>query len=182
MGRPLKLAVLVLAAASVTLTGQSVQPTPIFYFTEPALSPDRTQIAFVSGGDIWTVAAEGGQARLLVSDPATESRPFYSPDGDRLAFVSNRDGNAELYVLTLTSGQLNRLTFDDGAEQLDGWSRDGRWIYYSSPSRFLRTGMSASTSRRRRPMDVRWRSPPVGTWSASGGAKVTATSTSLRSG
>src|SRR5204863_10176824 len=61
-------------------------------FAEPALSPDRSEIAFVSGGDIWTVPAAGGEARLLVSHAATESRPLYSPDGKRLAFVSTRSG------------------------------------------------------------------------------------------
>ena len=44
------------------------------YFTEPAISPDGSEIAFVSGGDIWTVAATGGEARLLVSHPANELR------------------------------------------------------------------------------------------------------------
>src|SRR5260370_32218065 len=44
-------------------------------FAEPSLSPDRSEIAFVSGGDIWTVPSTGGEARLLVSHPATESRP-----------------------------------------------------------------------------------------------------------
>src|SRR5687768_2921771 len=65
------------------------------YFTEPSVSPDRTEIAFVSGGDIWTVPAGGGEARLLVSHPATESRPIYSPDGRRLAFISTRTGNGD---------------------------------------------------------------------------------------
>ena len=104
-------------------------------FSEPALSPDRKEIAFVSGGDIWTVGAEGGEARLLVSHPAHESRPFYSPDGRRLAFVSARTGGGDIYVLTLETGELQRLTFDDASEQLDGWSRDGRWIYFTSSSR-----------------------------------------------
>jgi tricorn protease len=101
---------------------------------EPAFSPDGAEIAFVSGGDIWTVAAKGGEARLLVSHPATESRPLYSPDGRKLAFVSTRTGRGDIYVLTLATGDLKRLTFDDGPEQLDAWSRDGRWIYFSSSS------------------------------------------------
>ena len=105
------------------------------YFTEPSISPDRAEIAFVSGGDIWTVPAGGGEARLLVSHPANESRPIYSPDGRKLAFVSTRTGGGDIYVLTFATGDLTRLTFDDGVEQLDGWSRDGRWIYFSSTSR-----------------------------------------------
>ena len=52
-------------------------------FAEPGISPDGATIAFVSGGDIWAVPARGGDARLLVSHPATESRPLFSPDGKR---------------------------------------------------------------------------------------------------
>ncbi|HWQ36738.1 MAG TPA: LpqB family beta-propeller domain-containing protein, partial [Blastocatellia bacterium] len=104
-------------------------------FAEPAISPDRSEIAFVSGGDIWTVPATGGEARLIVSHPASESRPLYSPDGKKLAFISTRTGNGDIYVLTLASGELKRLTFDDVNDQLDGWSRDGKWIYFSSASR-----------------------------------------------
>lgn len=104
------------------------------YFTEPAISPDRSEIAFVSGGDIWAVSAGGGEARLLLSHPANESRPFYSPDGKRLAFISNRTGGGDIYLLTFATSEVIRLTFDDGHEQLDGWSRDGRSIYFSSTS------------------------------------------------
>ena len=108
---------------------------PRAYFTEPSLSPDRKEIAFVSGGDIWTVPATGGVAALLVSHPANEARPLYSPDGRYLAFVSSRTGSGDIYLLTLATGDLKRLTFDDGLDQLDAWSRDGRWIYFSSTSR-----------------------------------------------
>jgi len=108
---------------------------PRAYFTEPSLSPDRKEIAFVSGGDIWTVPATGGVAALLVSHTANEARPLYSPDGRYLAFISSRTGGGDIYLLTLITGDLKRLTFDDGLDQLDGWSRDGRWIYFSSTSR-----------------------------------------------
>ena len=105
--------------------------------TEPSLSPDKNEIAFISGGDIWSVSADGGQARLLVSHPANESRPFFSPDGKQLAFVSNRTGNGDIYILDFVSGDLRRLTYDDSPDQLDAWSRDGAWIYFSSTSRDL---------------------------------------------
>jgi tricorn protease len=121
--------------------GQSQAPPadpnapPRPYFTEPAVSPDRSEIAFATGGDIWTAPLSGGDARLLVSHVATESHPVYSPDGRTLAFVSDRTGGGDIYLLTLANGDLRRLTFDDGNELLDGWSRDGEWIYYSSGTR-----------------------------------------------
>src|SRR5471032_1995356 len=103
--------------------------------TEPGISPDGREVAFVSGGDIWTVPAAGGEARLLVSDPATEARPMYSPDGKMLAFTSTRTGNGDIYVLDIAGGTVRRLTWDDGRDQVDGWSRDGKWIYFDSTSR-----------------------------------------------
>ncbi len=119
------LAILLAAAASAAAAG-------IPYLTEPTLCPTRPEIAFVSGGDIWVVSAKGGEAHLLVSHPAEESRPLYSPDGARLAFVSTRTGGGDIYILTLASGELKRLTFDDSLDQLDSWSRDGKWIYFSN--------------------------------------------------
>jgi tricorn protease len=110
-------------------------------FAEPAISPDRQEVAFVSGSDIWTVPVAGGEARLLVSHPANESRPIYSPDSRRLAFVSSRTGNGDIYILTLDTGDLKRLTFDDSSEQLNGWSRDGKWVYFNSTSRDI-SGMN----------------------------------------
>lgn len=107
-------------------------PSPLPSFAEPALSPDSTEIAFVSGGDIWTVPSTGGEARLLVSHPSTESRPIYSPDGKSLAFVSTRTGNGDIYLLNFDSGEVKRLTWDDGREELDGFSSDGKWLYYST--------------------------------------------------
>ncbi|MGH9774879.1 MAG: S41 family peptidase [Candidatus Acidiferrales bacterium] len=99
---------------------------------EPGISRDGKEIAFVSGGAVWTVAASGGEAHLLISDAGTDSRPLYSPDGTRLAFISARSGSANVYVLAFSTGQLKRLTFDDAAEGLDGWSPDSQWIYFHS--------------------------------------------------
>ncbi|HSK74169.1 MAG TPA: hypothetical protein VK892_20885, partial [Pyrinomonadaceae bacterium] len=105
------------------------------YLTEPAISPDRKEIVFVSGGDIWSVSAAGGTASLLVAHPATESRPMFSPDGRRLAFVSNRTGNGDIYVLDFDTNNLTRVTFDDASDNLDAWSRDGKWLYFFSNSK-----------------------------------------------
>jgi Tol biopolymer transport system component/C-terminal processing protease CtpA/Prc len=134
-------ATLLMAAA---IAGQQARPgavAPAPAFAEPAISPDGSQIAFASGGDIWTVPAAGGDARLLISHPATESRPHWSPDGRRLAFVSTRTGAGDIYVLTLDTGDVGRITWDDAPEQLDGWSADGEWLYVFSNSRDV-AGMS----------------------------------------
>jgi len=114
--------------AGKSVVGQTALPS----LSEPAISPDGREIAFASGGDIWTVAATGGEAHLLVTNPATESRPMYSPDGTKLAFVSTRTGAGNIYVLTLATGELTRVTYSDRPDSLDGWSHDGKWIYFTS--------------------------------------------------
>jgi tricorn protease len=114
-------------ATAATLGAQETRPS----FAQPAPSPDGSEIAFVSAGDIWTVPAAGGDAHLLVSNAADETTPLYSPDGKRLAFLSNRDGDYDIYVLTLGTGDVRRLTWGDNSEELDAWSADGRWIYFA---------------------------------------------------
>lgn len=122
-----------LAAAAALLLAPAAlaaQGAPSFY--EPGIAPDGTEIAFVSGGDIWTVSAEGGAARLLIAHSAHESRPLYSPDGNHLAFNSNRNGGLDIFVMDLRTGDVRRVTNDAGSEELNGWSRDGEYIYFSS--------------------------------------------------
>lgn len=117
-------------------------PERVTSFAEPGISPDGREIAVVSGGDIWTVPTAGGEARLLVSHPATESRPLYSPDGSHIAFTSTRTGNGDVYVLDIRGGDLTRLTYDDANELVSGWSADGQYVYLSSSSRDLAAAMN----------------------------------------
>lgn len=94
--------------------GASTQAEPRPSFAEPGISPDGREIALVSGGDIWTVPATGGEARLLVSHAATESRPLFSPDGKSIAFVSTRTGGGDVYVhmLNMSAQALEQLYVD----------------------------------------------------------------------
>ncbi len=118
-------------AALLFTTTLAAQPAMF----EPSLSPDGKTVAFVSGGDIWTAPAAGGEAHLIVAHPAYDSRPLFSPDGKSLAFISTRTGNGDIYIADLTTSQSRRLTYDDARDSLDAWSRDGKWIYFSSLGR-----------------------------------------------
>lgn len=109
---------------------QSIKSLPIF--TEPAVDPSSTEIAFVSGGDIWTVPVQGGEARLLIAHEGFESRPLFSPDGKSLVFTSTRTGNGDVYVFDFLSGETKRITFDDAFEEVSAWSPDSKFIYFSS--------------------------------------------------
>ncbi|MCR4373730.1 MAG: DPP IV N-terminal domain-containing protein, partial [Acidobacteria bacterium] len=134
--RVVSLSVVVVSAA-VAAAPPPIPQTPagVVAAAEPGVSPDGAEIAFVAGGDIWSVPTAGGEARLLVSHEATERRPLFSPDGRSLAFMSTRTGAGDLYVLSLDTGALRRLTSNDGSETLEAWSPDSRWVYFSSASR-----------------------------------------------
>src|SRR6266496_961926 len=68
------------------------------------------QIVFCYGGQIYSVAKNGGTARRLTSGPGYTSFPHFSPDGKQLAFTSQYDGNTEVYVMTGEGGEPKRLT------------------------------------------------------------------------
>lgn len=125
---------MLLSLIALPLYAATPAAIPRVAMSQPSVSPDGANIAFVSGGAIWTVASHGGKAHLLVADDSgSDSRPLYSPDGRKLAFQSDAGGEGSgIYVLDLGSGVLQRLTWADSADQLDAWSRDGQWIYLSS--------------------------------------------------
>ena len=128
------LAFVMIASLGPTSALRAAEGPARIALAEPAISPDRTEIAFVAGGDIWAVPANGGTARLLVSNGATSSRPMYAPDGKHLAFVSTRSGHGDLSVLDFGDATIRRITHDDGFTALDGWSRDGSVLYFDSIS------------------------------------------------
>ena len=121
------LAVLSTPGMAPELDAQDARPS----LYQPTASPDGSEIAFVSSGEIWTAPSTGGVARILVAHEADESAPLYSPDGTRLAFVSNRAGDNDVYVMELTSGTVTRLTYGDGNEELNAWSPDGEMILFA---------------------------------------------------
>lgn len=132
MPAPLTAAALAALVAFIAATPSALSAQALPALAEPGISPDGSEIAFASGGDIWTVPAGGGAARLLVAHSAHESRPLYSPDGRSLAFNSNRNGGEDVFLMDLETGEVRRLTHDSGSEELTGWSRDGTWVYFTS--------------------------------------------------
>jgi eukaryotic-like serine/threonine-protein kinase len=58
--------------------------------------------------------------------------PRWSPDGERIAFDSSRDGQHELYIVSANGGQPRRLTTHPSSDIIPSWSRDGKWIYFAS--------------------------------------------------
>ncbi len=82
---------------------------------------------------ICSANADGSDIQLIFSEPNTMSLfPALSPDGTRIAFVSNRDGNGEIYVIDADGKNLRRVTKDEGEDSNPTWSPDGEWIAFAS--------------------------------------------------
>lgn len=130
MNRSFKFGFALLGLGLVSGTAWAV--TPRVALMQPAVSPDGSEIVFVANGALWTVPANGGTARILVSDKGADSRPLFSPDGRELAFESTATGNGDVYLLDLAHSTLTRLTYSDSPDQPSGFSRDGQWLYFTS--------------------------------------------------
>src|SRR5438552_13160246 len=99
-------------------------------FRQPAVSADK--IAFVYAGDIWLVPKTGGTATRLSSPLGEESFPRFSPDGTKLAYSADYDGNTDVYVVPTAGGTPVRLTPHPMAARVVGWHPDGKRVLFAS--------------------------------------------------
>ncbi|WP_145665748.1 S41 family peptidase [Chitinophaga polysaccharea] len=91
-----------------------------------------SQIAFSYANDIWIVPKTGGTAIKLISPPGVETFPKFSPDGSKLAYSANYDGNTDVYVLPVAGGIPLRLTQYGGADRVVDWTQDGKQVLFAS--------------------------------------------------
>ncbi len=135
----MKLTSLTIAIAScvliawLTATGPAwaIDPEDTRMLTDPAIGPDR--IAFVYDGDIWvTDASATDPPRRLTAHPGVESSPRISPDGSRVAFTGNYDGNVDVYVVDADGGVPKRLTWHPLPDQVLGFTPDGDQVLFAS--------------------------------------------------
>ena len=78
---------------------------------------------------------DGENPRRLTNNDARDERPFLSPDGTRILFMSNRDGNYEIYTMAPDGSGQTRMTNTTEWEIFPTWSPDGRRIAYAQKFR-----------------------------------------------
>jgi len=81
---------------------------------------------------VWVMAADGTGARKLTSDPALDLSPSWSPDGKRLAFVSDRAGTPQIYLMNADGSGVRRLTFQGNYNQTPQWSPRGDLLAFTA--------------------------------------------------
>ncbi|MGQ0647947.1 MAG: S41 family peptidase [Gemmatimonadaceae bacterium] len=113
-------------------TGSAGQrPEPIKFARYPHVANDGS-IAFSYADDIWVVNGDGGSPRRLTAHIARDFAPRFSPDGQWIAFTSNRAGNNDVYVIPTAGGEPRQLTYHSGDDQALNWTPDGRQILLTS--------------------------------------------------
>src|SRR5438552_15997250 len=111
--------------------------------SQPVWSPDGSRIAFYSDRnfnlpdrddnvDIYVMAPDGSGLTRLTNDPASDAFPYWSPDGQRLAFYSERDGQGDVYIMNADGSGVKRVTDDAALDIPYGWSPDGQRLLVSS--------------------------------------------------
>ncbi|HEV2811826.1 MAG TPA: hypothetical protein VGW10_01135, partial [Solirubrobacteraceae bacterium] len=111
---------------------------------QPAWSPDGTTVAFRARRpghyfEIYLVGADGSGERRLTTTPAppTDAQPYstqpsWSPDGRRIVFRSNRDGDPDVWVMDADGSDARQVANDPGDERYPGFSPDGSRIAFTS--------------------------------------------------
>ena len=126
----MKRVLLLFLALSMAWTAASADN--LRFASRPSLSPDGQQIYFSYDGDIYCVPSSGGLATAVITMPGVQDAPIVSPDGRWLAFSSDIQGNADVYVVPVAGGQAVQLTFHEAPDVPVSWSADSRRIYFES--------------------------------------------------
>ncbi|MHA7101372.1 S41 family peptidase [Roseivirga pacifica] len=119
--------------AGITVQGQETR-----LLRQPSMSSQN--IVFTYGADVWIADLDGSNVKRITSTPAIESNPHLSPDGQWIAFSSNRSGNTAVYVVSKEGGMPTRLTWEPSAATVRGWSPDGKTVLYGSARGTAPTG------------------------------------------
>jgi dipeptidyl aminopeptidase/acylaminoacyl peptidase len=109
---------------------------------DPQVSPKGDLVAFTitdvdkttnkSATQIYLVPLGGGEMRQLTNDEHSSASPRWSPDAEKLAFISARDGESQIWTIDVSSGALKKITSISTGAGDPVWSPDSKWLAFAS--------------------------------------------------
>lgn len=167
----LLLAVLATAPGSVSAEIRPLQYDDVFSIeiaADPQVHGDADKVVFVrrtmnrqtdrTEGRLWQVGTDGSGLRPLTSGEGNESSPRWSPDYDRLAFVSTASGSAQIHIRWQDSGHSAPVSALEHRPANLSWSPDGEWLAFTM---FTPVSRRAPVQLPGKPSGAQWAEPPT---------------------
>ena len=118
--------ILAIFAASAAMA--TAQQTPL-WLRSNSISPDGSKVAFTYKGNIYIVNSDGGDARQLTTNPAYDTAPIWTPDGQNIVFCSTRERSKDIFMVSEKGGSPKRITTHPGNETPVAILNDGTILF-----------------------------------------------------
>lgn len=167
------IAILVAFVVTVALAQEKsdrLMPMDVFhlqYGVDPQISPDGKRIVYARqfsdvmtdkrASNLWIINFGGTEDRALTTGTYSDGDARWSPDGTRIAYISDRDGKPQIYVRWMDSGQTAQLTNLESAPSDLSWSPDGKLISFSA---FVEGEAPKIAKLPKAPEGAKWADPP----------------------
>lgn len=165
------LLIFALSCVQLTFTQNLLEPVDIFdieYVSDPQVSPDGSQIIYTRNfkdimsdknlSNLWIIDTNGTVNRPLTTGNQNDRSARWSPDGNKIVYLSNKDGKTQIYLRWMDSGSESKLSNVQNSPARLSWSPDGKWIAFSM---FVDGKPKVLTSLEGKPKGAKWNKPAI---------------------
>ncbi len=148
-------------------TFQALDVYNLEFATNPQISPDGKQIVYARSfmdvmtdqrlSNLWTIDAQGNKHRPLTSGNHYDLGHVWSPDGSKIAYLSNESGNTEIHILWMDNGRSSKITNIKKGKGGLSWSPDGKWLAFNMR---IKKEAKPFGNMPKKPKGATWAAPP----------------------